>query len=79
MSPIPLYRNRTPTAPGIYLWAGATIKSPDLITVIRVPARSAYGLDWDAYLGVVEYGQRNVDRLNGYFSDPITVELVKAS
>jgi len=54
-----------PNKAGKYLWQNSM--GVEVITVVDVPAKQDYGIDWQQYFGVAEMRGRNVAKLKGTF------------
>ena len=63
--------SKVPTELGKYVFVGKFLKEPEIITVVKYPARFEYGRHWDEYLGVAESRGRHISHFNGYFSERI--------
>lgn len=70
---VKLYQDRTPTAPGYYLWRGAFSGDISLLHVVLYPAKHEFGIYWEEYLGVVDHRGRNVNKLQGFFSEKLEI------
>jgi len=55
---------KLPTEAGQYLIKWKMGQRFELITVVHIPARSLYGVEWDEYLAIVEWRNRNIMHIN---------------
>ena len=64
----------TPTEEGYYIWTSSAfpVLPAEMIHVVRYPAKSEFGIEWESYLGVAGMGGRYVAKLRGTFSKKIT-------
>jgi len=74
---IPLYKDKTPTEPGYYLYTGSITLNKELFHVVLYPAKFEYGRDWDAYLGVANVRARSIKQFSGFFSDKLEFNLIQ--
>ena len=60
-----------PTTEGKYIFVGKYTQEPEIITVVKYPAKWEYGTQWEEYLGVAGHRGRHISRYDGYFSERI--------
>lgn len=62
-----LFSSQHPKEEGTYLWLDDYIDTVELIHVKYYKPKTEYGIEWVAYLGVVEYQNRHISQLSGKF------------
>ena len=60
-----LWSKEFPREEGTYLFKGELLSNIDILTVAFYPERYEYGCRWQAYYGILEYSNRNVQGLKG--------------
>jgi hypothetical protein len=62
-----VFTDEHPKKQGTYLWKHKC--AVETILVVSYPAKNEYGTDWPAYLGIPDFGGRDVHKLSGTFCE----------